>query len=147
MPHLKDIKKQHEGIKMKFKSEQVEKEFEAAPILLKIISYEFSSISLRMIGQEGIMTRVLEKVVGDSGVHEDYRAVDFRDEFDGGRLYTDDEVKSLCSYMNENFKRNDGKPTMIHHSFNGGPLHFHIQIAISTKTYMPSSQLSDNTDQ
>lgn len=134
---------------MKFKSEEIEKEFEDAPILLKIIAYEFSSISLRQYGQEGIMTRVLESIPGDSGVHEDHRAVDFRDEFVGGRLYTDDEVKSLCEYMNTNFKRNDGKPTMIHHSFNGGPMHFHIQIATLTKAYMPldpSSVSSDHVD-
>lgn len=122
---------------MKFKEDRIEIEFERAPLMLQLVMEDFDKISKIHCGQEAIVTRILGKIDGDSGVHADHRAADFRDEFEGGRLYTEEQVKFLVQYMNSMYQRNDGKLTMIHHSFNGGPLHFHVQIATLTKTYMP----------
>ncbi len=105
----------------------------------------FDSFSQMKTGQEAIITRVLESVCGDSGVHEARRGVDVRDEFEGGRLYTDNQVKMLVEHMNTCYPRNDGKPTCIHHSFAGGPLHFHIQIALSTLAYEPLKSVPNHT--
>lgn len=123
---------------MKFKKPEIETELANAPIFLQQFANVFDLESKAFCGQEGIVTRVLEPVEGESGVHLDYRAVDFRDEFEGGSLYSEDQVKHLVEFMNKLYPRNDGKVTCLHHSFAGGPHHFHIQLATLTKTYMPS---------
>jgi len=120
---------------MKFKKPEMEAELANAPILLLQFAIIFDTESRMHCGQEAIVTRVLETVPGESGVHTDYRAVDFRNEFEGGFLYSEDQVKHLVEYMNNLYPRNDGKVTCIHHSFDGGPLHFHVQLATLTKTY------------
>ncbi len=73
-------------------------------------------------------------------MHEANRAFDCRNEFEGGRLYTDEQAKILCEHMNVVYPRNDGKPTMIHHSFDGGPMHLHCQIALLTTAYEPKKE-------
>lgn len=123
---------------MKFKKPEMEAELSRASLFLRQMANIFDMESKAHCGQEAIVTRVLEPVEGESGVHKDLRAIDFRNEFDGGFIYSEDQVKHLVSFMNEAFPRNDGKVTCIHHSFNGGPHHFHIQLASSTKTYEPS---------
>lgn len=120
---------------MKFKSELVEHEFKNTSKLLQYMAQDMDEFVQREVGQEIIITRVLESIVGDSGVHEANRAFDVRDEFDGGRLYSEEQVKKIVQFMNESYPRNDGKPTCINHSFGGGPHHFHVQIALLTKTY------------
>ena len=122
---------------MKFKTPEIEIEYLNTSLFLQEMADKLDAISKATCGQEIIITRIKEHVCGDSGVHEANRAFDFRDEYDGGRLYTDDNVKKLCDYMNMLYPRNDGKPTMIHHSFNGGPLHFHCQLALYTTVYEP----------
>ena len=125
---------------MKFKKPEIEAELISAPVFLIMMAEMFDLESKEKFGQEGIVTRILEPVQGESGVHTDHRAIDFRNEFEGGRLYTDEQVKYLVEFMNNQFPRNDGKVTCIHHSFAGGPHHFHIQLATLTKTYGPSVQ-------
>lgn len=122
---------------MKFKSIQVEAEFLNLNIFLQDMAEKFDALSRTEYGQEIIITRVKEHIPGDSGVHEANRAFDVRDEYGDGRLYTDEQAKKLCQAMNIIYPRNDGKPTMIHHGFNGGPLHFHVQIALLTSVYEP----------
>lgn len=121
-------------MKVLFKSNKVKDEFYEAPLLLQYISEDFIRKSIQF-GIEPVVTRVLEKVVGSSGVHESYRAVDFRDEFMGKRLYEAHHVEELLNYINSKWYRNDGKPTLVHHSFNGNPYHFHLQMALNTMTY------------
>jgi len=125
---------------MKFKKPEMEQELLAASVFLRHMAREFDAASKAIAGQEAIVTRVLEPVKGESGVHSDYRAIDFRSQFDGGFLYTEEQIKKLVDHMNGLYVRNDGKVTCIHHSFNGGPLHFHVQLA----TYLPSLVLSYN---
>lgn len=96
---------------------------------------DMDKFCIGLCGQELIITRVKENITDSSGVHEDNRAFDARNEFDGGRLYNEEQTKKIVDYMNDKYKRYDGKPTCISHSFNGGPVHFHVQIAALTKTY------------
>lgn len=125
---------------MKFKKPEIEAELAAAPLFLRLMAQSFDAESMAFCGQEAIATRVLEPVPGESGVHTDHRAIDFRSEFEGGRLYTEEQVKHLVNFMNTTWYRNDGKVTCLHHSFDGGPMHFHIQLSTLTKVYMPYVQ-------
>lgn len=122
---------------MKFKSPEVEAEMLKTSLFLREMAQKLDAASLANASQEIIITRVKEHICGDSGVHEDNRAFDVRDEFEGGRLYDDSQVQKIMTYMNDAYPRNDAKTTCIHHSFQGGPFHFHIQLARETKTYEP----------
>ena len=117
---------------MKYKTDRVFNELMAAPVMLQYVAEEFNRIS-RQLGVEPVLTRVLEEVEGSSGVHEDYRGIDFRNEHKGVFLYTYEEVLAIEKYINDKFPRNDGRVTCIHHGFMGGPEHFHIQIPYLTK--------------
>jgi len=120
---------------MTFKTPEVEAEFDSVSTFLHLMAKDFETASKLFAGQDIVITRVKEHICGDSGVHEAHRAFDVRDEFDGKRLFTDDQVKSLVDHINTLYPRNDGKPTCIHHSFNCGPFHFHIQLALLTTAY------------
>jgi len=120
---------------MNFKSPDVEAEYNQVSVLLHLMANDFETASKLFAGQDIMITRVKEHICGDSGVHEAHRAFDVRDEFEGARLFTDAQVKILVDHMNALYPRNDGKPTCIHHSFNGGPFHFHIQLALLTTAY------------
>lgn len=122
---------------MIFKDPIVEKEYSSCPLLLKLMVGDFELYSKTNFGVEPVMVRVLEAIPGDSGVHEDYRAVDIRQEHAGEFMYTPDQQKEILDYINLKYARNDGKPSMICHSFNASPYHFHLQIAVFTKVYMP----------
>ena len=122
---------------MKFKAPEIEAEFNQTSIFLKEMAYNLDMFSKLATSQEIIITRIKEHICGDSGVHEANRAFDCRNEFEGGRLYTDVQIKMLCDHMNWLYARNDGKPTMIHHSFQGGPFHLHCQIAALITAYEP----------
>lgn len=116
---------------MVFKLPELLSQFEAAPLKLQEVAFYFASLSERL-GVEAVVTRIRESIPGSSGVHEAGRAIDFRDQhFIGGkliRLYTEEDVQYLTAEMNSIFTRNDGLLVCIHHSFKGGPLHFHCQI-------------------
>lgn len=123
---------------MKFKTPEVEKEYDLVSVFLQEMAEKLDAFSRINFNQEIIITRVREKIEGSSGVHEDGRAFDVRNEYDEGKyLYTDEEMKKMVSYMNQIYPRNDGKTTCIHHSFQGGPWHLHVQLASLTKTYEP----------
>lgn len=103
-----------------------------SPKRLQEVARVFADLS-KALGVEPVVTRVWDKVKGESGVHPDKRAIDFRDQYTGPdgkprRLYTEDEVQYLVSSMNTRFPRKDGYPTCLHHGFQGGPEHFHCQI-------------------
>lgn len=81
------------------------------------------------------VTRVFEYIKTSSGVHEDKRAFDFRDEFLMEFTFTEEERNFILEEINEKYKRNDGKQTIIWHSFKGNPHHFHVQIARDNLAY------------
>jgi hypothetical protein len=120
---------------VEFKEPRLKEQFDAAPTLLKIAVEELAHIASRF-GKTATVTRVTDAVEGESGVHLDHRAVDIRDEFGGKFTYSEKERLAILHYINARFPRNDGKETIIWHSFGGGPHHFHVQIAATTKTHM-----------
>lgn len=81
-------------------------------------------------GRRVVCTRVLERVDGSSGVHEAGRGVDFRNEYGGSLQFSKKEAAAICEAVNRKFPRRDGKLVAIHHSFEDGPRHFHLQIPI-----------------
>jgi hypothetical protein len=122
---------------MLYKTPREEQELEQACPALQLVAGYFEALSQRF-GIEPVITRILEPIKGESGVHQDYRAVDFRNEMGvgGPRLYTDEQAKVLVDEMNKRFPRKDNKLVCIHHSFvnnkdpnsKPAPFHFHVQI-------------------
>jgi len=123
---------------MVFKTPQEEEEWKYAPLALQLVALYFCELSRDACGVVPVVTRIKRKVEGESGVHQDYRAIDFRDEMGvgGKRLYTDDQVKFLVNAINLKFPRQDGKLVCINHAFvnhkkpesGRAPYHFHVQI-------------------
>lgn len=121
---------------MKFKNKIAELDYSVIPEFLNRVCDDFETFSL-YYGVEPVVTRVREGMCGDSGVHEAGRAVDFRNQSqlpDGtmGWLYTPAQMDDIVYQLNKKYPRDDGKPTALHHSFEGGPFHLHIQIQAGT---------------
>lgn len=122
--------------KFSYKFGNIQIEFQNAPLLLRIIALDFIAASNAM-GIEPIITRILEPIEGESGVHRWHRAIDFRDEFNGLLTYNLKQASDILTYINTKYARNDKKDTLISHQFKDGPKHFHLQIAESNLAYMP----------
>ena len=118
---------------MKFKSARIMAQYELLPDKLQEIAEAFVQLS-KDNGIEAVVTRVCDPVAGESGVHRDHRAIDFRNEYIVGEskrcLYSLEMVEEILLTINEQFPRSDKFKTLIHHSFHGGLLHFHLQIPI-----------------
>ena len=115
-----------------FKNKIAELDYQVAPKALREICDTFEMFSL-FFNIVPVITRVRESVECDSGVHEAGRGVDFRDQhvqtdLKIHYLYTPEQVDAITRGMNDKYPRSDGKPTCLHHSFKGGPAHFHIQL-------------------
>lgn len=121
---------------MQFKKPELEQELENAPVFLKIILEDADQFLWKNFRKELTITRIRGKIKGDSGVHNDYRAADARGGYLGQAQFSQWEIAKLMRYINEKYYRNDGYKTVIYHSFNNGPEHFHFQLARDTKTYM-----------
>lgn len=119
---------------MKFKEEKQQEQFKLLPELLKRMASDFEMLS-ESLGIEPVVTRISDPVEDESGVHPDYRAIDFRDEHDGELLYSVTKRNTLVERMNEKWPREDGKLTLIWHSFRGAPNHFHLQCANDMRAY------------
>lgn len=123
---------------MIFKDPSLEQELANSPLLLRILAEDFVNFCQKNFNKEPICTRIKEHIEGSSGVHEAYRGIDFRDQFSGTRFFMENEISKLLAYINSKYARNDGFPTMVHHSFQGGPFHVHLQIAESNMAYKPT---------
>ncbi len=119
---------------MQFKTEELREEFHSRSTLLQFMAQDFEQLSLSF-GIDPTVTRVLETVTGSSGVHEAGRGIDFRDEHDKKRLYSDEQVRTILEVINKKFRRNDEYKTLKHHGFNGGPKHWHLQLAPLLSAY------------
>lgn len=119
---------------MKFKSEIEEAQFKGVSLILHLILQDLDLL-IRGLAKEMMITRVCSSVPGESGVHLDMRAVDIRDEHEGAFIFSPEEVVWILSAINAKWARNDKFDTIIHHKFDGGPAHFHIQIPLSTRAY------------
>jgi hypothetical protein len=126
---------------MRFKDASLQGEFVQLPTLLQAICADFERLS-QTYGVDPLVTRVFEHVCGDSGVHEAHRAVDFRDEHDGSFLYEHESREAICKILNSKYSRRDGKPTVLWHSFQGAPHHFHVQLAADVATYFKQGELT-----
>lgn len=119
---------------MKFKTDSAKEQLgQSCAKLQEVVAY-FEQLSLKE-GIEPLCTRMWDAVCGDSGVHEAKRAADFRNETrlgtDSAFLYSKESTKSIVDAMNQRYPRKDGKVTCMHHSFQGAPFHFHLQIMVS----------------
>lgn len=117
---------------MKFKNDVAKLDYGVIPEKLRKMCEDFETFSL-FYGIDPVVTRIREGVCGDSGVHEAGRAVDFRNQYilpDGSRgfLYRSDQWEDIVHQMNLRYPRADKRPSCIHHSFERGPMHFHIQL-------------------
>lgn len=112
---------------MKFKDQPSVKQFQNACPMLKVLAWQFEKISLTF-GIDPVVTRVISKIQGDSGVHSMGFGIDFRNQHNDTFLYNLDQQVEILKYINELFPRSDGKKTLIHHSFNGGLYHWHAQV-------------------
>lgn len=115
----------------------MKEQYEMLPAKMLEVCESFNQLSLKF-GVEPTVTRVTDKVDGESGIHQLYRAVDFRNEYFDGKskrwLYPIEEVTFICDTLNKKYPRTDKKLTAIHHSFKNGPFHFHLQIMASWLT-------------
>lgn len=119
---------------MQFKEEKLKNEFFSMHPIVRYMAAHFEQLSLYHFKIDPVVTRILEHVAGATGIHEAKRAIDFRDESPKGTfLYTSEQVKFLLSEMNKRFPGNDKFLSCIHHSFNKGPHHFHIQFSSGDK--------------
>ena len=116
---------------MKFKHPHYANEFNEAPIILQIIANDFRARSLEF-GIEPVITRITEKVDGDSGVH-DTRALDFRDFHMNKHLYTRTQRIALVSFINGKYQRTDQYEVCSHHDAGSGD-HFHLQVPYLTES-------------
>lgn len=120
---------------MIFKTESAHEQYPKLPPLLRHMMDELSEMCSTW-NIEPFCTRVADPVTGDSGVHEVYRAIDIRDQFDGEHVFTEDQIGQVVSYFNDKYRRTDGKPTCLYHSFQGGPYHLHFQQAPALSRYV-----------
>lgn len=111
-------------------SEKLKHEYAQLPAMLQVMCEWFRGLCVAHFKKDPIITRIKEKIDGSSGVHEAGRAVDFRNQHGNDFMFSSEETRFLVSEMNRRFPRTDKKLTMIHHSFNNGPYHFHLQIGI-----------------
>lgn len=111
---------------MDFKLPGINDEYKLICPMLRLIMQEFERLSLEM-GTKPVCTRILGHIEGDSLVHSAGLAADFRDEYDDGFLYTLTNRMMILDEINTIFPRTDDHMTIKHHSFKGGPAHFHVQ--------------------
>lgn len=114
---------------MRFKKPEYAQEFSVLPKVLKIIALDMDRFSQETFGIEMVVTRVFEHVPGETGIHQQGLAIDFRDEYEQVLSYNLDQRRALLEYVNERYKRSDGFKTLISHKFKNGPRHFHLQIS------------------
>ena len=114
---------------MKFKSAALREEFWNAHPVVRQMAIWFEQLCLVYFQKDPTITRVLEDIPGATKTHPEGRAIDFRDEFGGKREFSDEEVRFLVSEMNKRFQDPSGMKSCVHHSFAGGPMHFHLQIS------------------
>lgn len=134
---------------MKFKQTHLEDQYNLLPNKLRDICEYFSYISINQHGVMPVVTRILDKVAGESGVHQAYRAVDFRNQYFVGNsprfLYPMEVVEIIVDDINTKYPREDGKSVCMHHSFQGGPFHFHLQIPYAWLTSEERKQIDGLT--
>lgn len=128
---------------MNFKTKAAEAQYGKLPKIMRKICEDFDAKS-REMGIHPVITRVADPVDGESGVHRQYRAVDFRDQFSTASfVYTVEQRNILIDYINTKYARKDKYHTCVYHSFNGAPLHFHLQIPANPEIFVDPEVVRD----
>lgn len=78
---------------------------------------------LHILGDKAIISRVTDKVKGETGVHQTGRAVDI-----STRQLDLKTIKAIVTTMNLRYPRYDGFETVMYHKAKGGVYHLHIQV-------------------
>lgn len=119
-----------------YKSPELADELAQTPLLMQELLRDFAELSCAM-GIIPVVTRVLAHVEGSSGVHEAHRGVDCRCEYPAGvMLYTPSQQAEIADKLNGGrWARRDGHPSLLWHSFCGGPRHAHLQVAAEPFVY------------
>ena len=127
---------------IRFKNKRAQNDFQEIPTELRAIIFWISSYAGYYLGQTFItITRIREPLSEgkfETGIHVLGRAIDFRDEYQSanGRIhcFSSAQKEELLQMTAVRFPRNDGKLTLLHHSVNNEPEHFHLQIPFSSLT-------------
>lgn len=131
---------------MNFKYPEMLKQYDIIPDKLKMICLDFDALS-KENNIIATITRISDPVKGDSGVHEVYRGIDFRNQYFDGKsfrcLYSVEVVDEILHVINDKYKRDDGLLTIIHHSFENGPFHFHVQIPYKDMTAIDIARIAN----
>ena len=132
---------------MQFKKETLKKEWNNAPLTLKVVATEIDLYMQSKYKKEMVVTRILGRLSGDSGIHAMGLALDARVQYwdtptgKWEKLFTDKEAREIESHFNKKYPRTDGYNVILYHNdgVSTAP-HFHIQaapltIAMRTETY------------
>jgi hypothetical protein len=118
---------------MRFKEPHLETQLKECPLRVQDVAKVFALIFREETARDAVVTRVYDPVKGESGIHLQKLAVDFRDETsDGQDLASEEQTARICERMNRLFPRSDKRLTCIHHTAAGGPRHFHVQVERKT---------------
>jgi hypothetical protein len=114
-----------------FKDAVTASEYQYLHPMIKAIAEDFDLLSGFFDVKLPVATRVTAHIKGSSGVHELRRAIDFR--YLG--VYSEKDANTIVEMLNNKYLRKDTFKTAIIHSFQGGPMHFHLQAASSHEYY------------
>lgn len=115
---------------MKFKKLHMAEQFNTLPWVVRHVVKTGDEHAQLLFNKEFIVTRVTDKVDGESGVHTDKRAVDVRTK----GHFTAEECQTLVNFLNARFPRKDRFKTCIYHK--GTEWHLHIQAPKEVTSYL-----------
>lgn len=120
---------------MIFKEDKLRDQLAQCSVWLENLAEEMDEFCKINFKKEIVITRVTDPVVGESGVHIDYRAFDVRNQTESGYYFDQSEIEKILAFFNHKYARTDNFRTVIHHSFNGGMFHLHCQISKDMDVY------------
>lgn len=130
---------------LRYKDPKLADEFAQCPDVLQYATSIFCYLS-EALDIDPVITNVFGAPAGSTGVHAQKRAVDFRDQHAGAFLYTLAQRQWIQQVMNERFARVDGFQTLVHHSFRGGPLHWHLQVPDDLSKYSKETKINERLE-
>jgi len=123
---------------MYYKTPEIKDQFlTVIPCFLRLLVEDANVFIEKHFHKSLTITRVNDRVKGESGVHPACRGVDARDFHDGYYTFTPLQVSKILTYINTKYKRYDRYLTLKHHTAADGCAHFHFQVSYSMETYIP----------
>lgn len=121
-------------VKLEYKESHLPYQLEETHPLLREVARDFVLLS-QFFGVTPLATRITDAVAQESGVHPDFRGIDFRDESPKGKfLYDHDAREKIVFLLNRKYLRRDSFPTVLWHDAGTGH-HFHLQVAPLKESY------------